>query len=315
MKRIKIDLDNVPVARWAPLKPYREEIDILIKTYLKDLGDASFFTEMLSYYKQVCIPSYYLEELEGIASFSSFGVDELLTANLYYDALKLVLGCTAFSVHTGEVNLHARNLDWWSDDNSLSSYSKIFDFEKNGKIVFSSIGWPGFTGVLSGIKPQKYAVSLNAVLSVEPPVFAPPITFKIREALENIDDYKPAVDFFASTVIASDCLLLVTGKEKDERAVIERTPKRNAVRKPNERDVLVVTNAYLELINKNIQGDVLQESSNGRQGRAVELLEQTNPKTDKDCLRILSDEQIKMGMTMQQMVFNINKGTITLKTK
>jgi len=313
MKRITINLNDTPEVRWNCLKEYKNEISVLINTYLNDLEDVVFFESVLDYYKASFINPTYLRELEGIASFTEFTVDNLLIANLYYDALKLVFGCTAFSLNSNENNLHARNLDWWSDNNSLKKYTKIFDFEKDGEIVFSSIGWPGFIGVFSGIKPKKYAITLNAVLSQESPAFASPITFKIREVFESINTYSEAIHILSNDPIASDCLLLVTGAQKYERVVIERTPSKYSVRKPDSKDNLIVTNNYLKMDNKNIEGDILQESSCGRYSRTEELLAKIKPKKDSECFTVLDDENVKMSITMQQMVFNINEGTISLK--
>lgn len=314
MKRITINLNSNPQERWNCIESYRNEINELIGMYLNDLEDISFFESVIDYYKMSYINPEYIKELEGIASFTDFNVNQLLLANLYYDALKLVFGCTAFSVATEHGNLHVRNLDWWSDNNLLKQYSKIFDFEKDGEIIFSSVGWPGFIGVFSGLKAHKYAITLNAVLSQEQPKLAPPITFKIREVLESTDSYADAVKILTTESIASDCLLLITGTNQHERLVIERTPTMGYIRKPDTKNNLVVTNGYLKMTNKNIEGDVLQESSCGRQDRALELLNKAKPETIQDCFQIIDDANIKMGITMQQMVFNVNQGTISLKT-
>ncbi len=313
MERITINLNSNPQERWNCIEPYKNEINELIGMYLNDLEDISFFESVLDYYKLSYINQSYIKELQGISTFTDFNVNQLLLANLYYDALKLVFGCTAFSLTTAFGNLHARNLDWWSEKGLLKKYSKIFDFEKNGNVLFSSVGWPGFIGVFSGLKPKKFAITLNAVLSQEQPKLAPPITFKIREVLESIDSYADVVKILATESIASDCLLLVTGTNQKERLVIERTPTMGYIRKPDAKNNLVVTNGYLKVANKNIEGDILQESSCGRQNRTIELLNQGKLETIDDCFQILDDPNVKMNITMQQMVFNINQGTISLK--
>ncbi|WP_461302522.1 C45 family autoproteolytic acyltransferase/hydolase [Aureisphaera sp.] len=313
MERIVINLDTPPYERWLCLEPYRNEITVLIHTYLADLEDASFFETIIDYYKVACIDETYVEELRGIASFTGFTVDNLLIANLYYDALKLVFGCTAFSIPTAEGNLHARNLDWWSDNYSLRNYSKIFDYTRNGNVVFSSVGWPGFIGVLSGMKPGKFAITLNAVLSEDSPELAPPITFKIRDVLEKVDSFDEATRILSQDCVASDSLLLVTGTRDKERLVIERTPKRAALRRPDGKNNLVVTNGYLEMTNKGIPGDLLQETSCGRQNRALELLSRKNPENRDGCFAILNDDEIRMDITMQQMVFAVSEGEIYVR--
>ncbi|MDC8002927.1 C45 family autoproteolytic acyltransferase/hydrolase [Aureisphaera galaxeae] len=313
MERIVINLDAPAYERWLCLEPYRNEITVLIHTYLADLEDASFFETIIDYYKAECIDATYVEELRGIASFTGFTIDNLLIANLYYDALKLVFGCTAFSVPTEKGNLHARNLDWWSDNNSLRDYSKIFDFERNGKVVFSSVGWPGFIGVFSGMKPGKFAITLNAVMSQESPELAPPITFKIRDVLEKMDSFEDATRVLSQDSVASDSLLLVTGTQEGERLVIERTPNRASFRRPDGKNNLVVTNGYQEMTNKGILGDLLQETSCGRQNRALQLLSLQKPENTEACFDILNDDEIRMDITMQQMVFAVDEGKIYVR--
>ena len=74
-----------------------------------------------------------------------------------------------------------------------------------------------------------------------------------------------------------------------------------------------VRSQKIAMQNYTIKGDVLQESSCGRQNRALELLTKQKPESIADCFEILSDPDIKMNITMQQMVFNINQGTISLR--
>ena len=313
MERIAINLDLPPEKRWDCLKPYKDEICILINTYLQDLEDASFFEDLIDYYKVAFIKEDYLKELAGIASFTPFSIDNLLIANLYYDALKLVFGCTAFAHFNGTDMLHARNLDWWSDNNSLSKFTKIFDFQKAGQTCFSSIGWPGFIGVLSGMRPKLFGITLNAAFSPEQAGMAPPITFLIRDVLATANSYEEAVKTLSDTPIASDCLLLVSGTTPKEKIVIERTPYQNELRVPDAENRLVVTNDYLKMSNQQIIGDLLQETSCKRYDQTMAHLLNAQSINENDCLEILSDPDIKMGITMQQMVFNINQGTIKIQ--
>ena len=306
-----INLDLPTRERWGFLVDYKTEVDDLLQCYLKDLEGADFVFDSIEAYKTEIISSDYLEEIEFISSISKFSSNEILVANLYYDVLKFYLGCTAFAFETNGTVLHSRNLDWWTDNNLLSSQSKIFDYQRNGSTVFKTVGWVGFIGVLSGTKPGKFSITLNAVLSKDSAEIAMPISFLLRDILDNAKSYNEAKEILEIETIASDCLLLLSGTNSEELAVIERTPKRFATRLPKNR-VICVTNDYKLLENGESSGSELQATSCRRYDRVSELLEYELPTNNEGCFGILQDEKVMMGITVQQMVFNNNTGTIEL---
>lgn len=312
MEEIIIDLDLHPAKRWDQLGNYHKEIDELLGYYLEDLGDVSFFEEAIDFYKQEYVPSEYLEEIAGVRNFCNFTDNQILITNLYYDALKFVFGCTSFSYLNQAENIHARNLDWWSEKDALKAYSRVFHFKKANEIIYSSVGWPGFIGILSGMRANSFSITLNAVLSSEGPNMALPVTLLIRQVLEFEPDYDSAVRKLCETPIASDCLLMIVGKEPNQACVIERTPTKFAVRKP-ENNQLIVTNDYKILNGAKLSNDILQDTSCGRYDQVQELLCDNPPGDEKDYFEILSDANVKMNITVQQMVFNITKNKIMLK--
>ena len=109
---------------------------------------------------------------------------DVVLCNLYYDALKVILsrvfGCTAFAIDTPRGVLHARNLDWWTENSAPARYTATSHFVNAPAGVFTTVGWPGFMGVFSGIAPGRFAVTLNAVLSLERSQLATPVVLLIR---------------------------------------------------------------------------------------------------------------------------------------
>ncbi|QCE41267.1 C45 family autoproteolytic acyltransferase/hydolase [Psychroserpens sp. NJDZ02] len=312
MERIKINLDLAPSERWKNLKKFKEQINSLYKYYLEDLSDTGIFETYIETYKTNFITSSYRDEIKSIEEFCDFTENQILITNLYYDALKFVFGCTAFCVTNAKERLHARNLDWWTENNILGKYTKIFDFEENGKTVYSLVGWPGFVGALSGVKKGAFSITLNAVLSNESPQFAIPITFLIRDVLEKAKTFSQAVKILSETTIASDCLLMVVGANDNENVVIERTPTTFSIRKPLDNS-LIVTNEYLSLTDNKLTQDTLQLTAFGRHIRVKQLLDKETPKATQDYFNILSDSKVKMDITVQQMVLNPKSGEIHLK--
>jgi acid ceramidase/N-acylethanolamine-hydrolysing acid amidase len=228
-----------------------------------------------------------LAEIDFIASISDFSADEVLIANLYYDVLKFCFGWTAFAIENNGKIIHSRNLDWWTENNLLSEHSKIFDFQRNGKTVFKTVGWVGFIGTLSGIKPQQFSLTLNAVLSKDSPEIAIPISFFLRDILDTTKNFDEAKKALEITTIASDCLLLLSGIKSDEMVVIERTPTRFATRKAAD-NFITVTNDYKLIENNSGEESLLQSTSCSRFDRAEVLLKSQEDIGIETCLNILS---------------------------
>ncbi|WP_299883258.1 C45 family peptidase [uncultured Lacinutrix sp.] len=314
MERIIINLNAKPSERWHWLKDYRKEMNSLFKYYLEDLSSAGIFQDYIETYKTLFINKEYQEEIKSVSRYSDFSENEILITNLYYDALKFVFGCTSFCVTNQNEKLHARNLDWWSENNMLGKFTKIFDFKKDNETQYSLVSWPGFIGALSGVKPRLFSITLNAVLSNESPQFAIPITFLIRDVLEKAKTFDEAVVMLSETTIASDCLLMVVGVNKDENVVIERTPTTFSIRKAAGNS-LIVTNEYLSLTENKQTNDTLQLTASGRHKRVNEMIKFKSPESIQDHFDILSDGNVKMDITVQQMIFNPKRGEIHLKTK
>ncbi|WP_298544621.1 C45 family autoproteolytic acyltransferase/hydolase [uncultured Aquimarina sp.] len=311
MKECIVNLDLPPEKRWVFLKTYKKEVNELLRYYINDFVEADILFDSVNEYKEQLVSEEYLKEIDGIATICDFSPDQILIANLYYDLLKFYLGCTAFAVYNGTEILHSRNLDWHTKNDLLSKYSRVFDFQKNGKTVFKSIGWPGFIGVLSGTKPGKFSSTLNAVSSNDSPEIAAPISFLLRDILCSCNTFEEAKNKIEHTVIMSDCLILLSGIKKEDKAVIERTPKRFATR-TTEEDYIIVTNDYKLLQNSSSTGNMLQDTSCGRYNNTQELLLKKIPLNDRECLKILQDDNIMMGITVQQMVFHNHSGNIKL---
>lgn len=306
-----VNLDLPAGQRWEFLTNYKVEVNALLRCYLNDFEGAHFIFDHIGMYRDMVISTEYQQEINFIASISDFTPDQVLIANLYYDLLKFYLGCSAFAVKSGETMLHARNLDWWTDNNILSEHSCIFDFQRNGKTVFKTVGWFGFIGALSGTKPGKFSITLNAVSNNDSAEITLPVTFLLRDVLDRAGSYGDAKKQLAETTIASDCLLLLSGIEAGEMVVIERTPQRSAVRKSTEPHILV-TNDYKRLENDLIGESVLQKTSCGRYDRVEELLSKETPRNSDECIQILKDKDVMMGITVQQMVFDNSTGDIVL---
>lgn len=315
--QVTVDLSLPPERRWEVLAPWRDSAAAMLEFYLRDLGGAELLAPFLADYRATCIEPEYVAEMRGVASVLGAREDDILVANLYYDALKVVLGskigCTAFAVDTPRGPIHARNLDWLSANGRLASETLVVDFRRgNHETLYRTVTWPGFIGCLSGLAPGRFGVTLNAVLSDEPPELAPPIALVLRQTLERAPSFDAAVATLSDTPVASDSLLLVSGTNEGEAVVVERTPTRASLRRPTN-GALVVTNDYRTRAAGG--GGVLASSALGatacaRFDRATALIREAPPQTPEACLRVLTDRGVKMGITVQHMVLSPRTGTL-----
>lgn len=313
MQSIEINLDLPPKERWDFAANYTKEINEIIACYWIDVEDyVELIESYLAAYKNLFIPASYIEEIECIAKYCAYTADQILIANLYYDIVKFAFACTAFAFQKEDRIWHARNLDWWTENDVLKKYTKIFNYTKGGKTVFQSVGWVGFVGVLSGIKPKQFSITLNAIVSDEAPNMAKPITFLLREILEGDTTFLQAKETLEQTEIICDCLLLVAGTSAKEMIVIERTPRSSKTRSA-ENGFIIVTNDYKKIAYESKNQSALKDTSCGRYDQTKRLLHQALPTTASDCFEILNDKAVKMQITVQQMVFSANTGLIEVK--
>lgn len=309
--RLSIDLRADEVARWSVLRSHAADARALVAQYLRDLAPQperrALLLGAVEAYETTAVPSRFRREIDAVAALIGAPRVEVLAANLYYDAFRVLMGCTAFAVDDDEGPLHARNLDWWTEDALLARSTVVCDVQGAAAGPFSMIGWPGLVGAFSGIAEGRFAITMNAVLSEESPTPAISTPMLIRDVLETAVDYDEAKERLARTPIASDCLLLLTGAHRGELCVIERTSTRAAVREVVD-GVVAVTNDYRALDAVAPATTVLAQTAETRLECASRRACAERPRDPAAAFAILSDPGVKMLITVQQMVLHAATG-------
>ena len=314
---VTVDLRRAPAERWNLSDAQCRQARELMATYSKDLGLQPHLSDMLASAAEGFVRPDHWHEMKAVAQALNVPMSVVVVGNLYYDLAKITLsqlvGCTAFAFETGKGTLHARNLDWWSDNAALARYTTVNRFVGGPAGEFTTIGWPGFIGALSGVAVGRFAVTLNAVLSLEPPQLAAPEVFLLRTVLEEAPSFNAALKILSDAPIPCDCLLLLSGTRPGELALIERTPTRHAVRWAVD-GFVAVTNGYRQLTTGgSMAPSALLSTSCARLDRIEALVQRSRPLTPQDCLAYLSDSEVQMQMTVQQMVFCASTGEHWLK--
>ena len=307
-QELTIDLRLPPSNRWRLTPTQCQQARELLISYKADLGLTRDVADFLCAAARDLVRPDHWSEMESLSTTLDLPVGDIALCNFYYDALKVVWGCTAFAVDASDFILHARNLDWWTENAALARYTAVSHFIGGPAGRFTTIGWPGFIGAFSGIAPGRFAVTLNAALSLERAQPATPVVLLLRTVLEEARSFDEAAAILSSALLPCDCLLLLTGTRSGEMVVIERTPSRHAVR-PAQGGFVSVTNDYWRLnANPGVASSELLATSCHRFQRVEGLLRDERPQNPEDCFSYLSDPGVQMQMTVQQMVFRAATG-------
>ena len=166
---IRVDLSLPPEERWQLTPEQCDDARRLLSYYVRDLGALSEVAGLLETNAEQWIAERHVDELRGLASRLGLPLGLTVLGNLYYDAIKFVIGCSAFAVDSAEGPIHARNLDWWTSSGDLTKTSVHVEFVGAPAGDFHAVGWPGLAGVFSGLAPGRFAITLNRCSATTPP--------------------------------------------------------------------------------------------------------------------------------------------------
>lgn len=172
------------------------------------------------------------------------GVDplDLLTATLCYDLLLGFsgMGCSTMAVATPAGPVLARNMDWVPAGKVARASCLVDD-------VFGvNAGFLGMIGVVTGLSKNGFAIALNAAFAGVDPAGFPMLLF-LRHVCDTAMNYRDALDMVKSERLMAGGIITVVGERNDERAVVERTPTRAAVRSPRGDEPVFATNHHRSL--------------------------------------------------------------------
>jgi len=161
------------------------------------------------------------------------------TRKVYYHAIHdigqavvdapFVVGCTGFMAGPGSTAdghwLLARNFDF--DGGPIFDRDKVVSFVRPDEGYASvSVGFTGFSGVVSGLNERGLAVAINAAGSDDPPFAGTPMTLIIREILERAASIEEAEDILkARRGFVSENVMVVDGAS-GAAALFEVSPER-----------------------------------------------------------------------------------------
>ena len=233
----KINLDLPPEERWNEVaKDYADGIVTVINLFKQIFTPR--VVEMISILAADLVkytPQPYSGEMVCFAEQVNLSIGEVMFLNMVYELTAYghqnIRACTSIvaALSDGKI-LHGRNLDYNLGD-PLRQLTIMVDFQKGGKTVYKGTTFAGYVGLLTGMKPNKFTVSLdqrnkgdwqNNAFQAYQSGTSGIIAFVIRDVLESNADFSEAVSALSSTHSIAPCYIIVGGLKDDEGAVITR---------------------------------------------------------------------------------------------
>lgn len=234
-----VNLDKPARERWNHVVPdFKDKIPLATKLADEMMGQVIQST-LVPLLTVACKTgtALYSEEIRGIAEQTEISAGKVLLLQLAYEAFA---ACTSVVVNGPRHPIHIRTMDW--DLPELKALTINVIFKKRGRVIFRGTTWAGYIGILTGMKPRAFSVSINyrsTPKSSTDPVkaFANnvyrcisgcwPIGYLVREVLSSQKTYDDALREFKNAELISPTYITICGTKKNEGAIItrNRSPK------------------------------------------------------------------------------------------
>lgn len=247
-----INLDLPPAQRWQQVASVKaKEIKLLLNTFIQfaeNFGNGSA-DKIINFINEKgdgmdkTIPQPYADEMRGIATASGLGLGEVIIYNLFYEIFTF---CTSIVAEDNSGKLyHARNLDFglflgwdirnktWEITEALRPMVINADFQSGGKTLFRSVHFAGYIGVLTGVKPGVFTLSMNErfqvnggylgiiewILGIRTGQW---MGFLTRDTLQYANSYEQAKKNLTMTKMLAPAYFIVGGNMTGQGCVITR---------------------------------------------------------------------------------------------
>ncbi|KAK1804094.1 hypothetical protein P4O66_020137 [Electrophorus voltai] len=245
-----VNLDSPPSERWRHVMMDKKPELLTMIQAIKDLAGGFFHGQILHLVDKELplivdtLPYPFNEEIKGVAVVTGVPLGEVVLFNIFYEVFTV---CT--SVVTEDLNgniYHARNLDFglflgWDQKNqtwTLTEKLKLLvvniDFSQNNRTLFRSTSFAGYVGILTGIRPREFTLTMNERFSIDGGyigilewIFGKRdgmwMSFLTRKVLENATSYEDAKKQLAMTELLAPAYFILGGNQTGQGCVITRT--------------------------------------------------------------------------------------------
>jgi N-acylethanolamine-hydrolysing acid amidase len=170
----------------------------------------------------------YAEEIRAGATAAGIPLGKATLLNIIYE---VEAGCTSIVAQDSKGNIvHGRNLDF-NLAAVLRNLTIQVEFQKGGKTLYWGTTYAGYYGLLTGMRPGGFAVSLDQrdsgylIENLLEAFFihgASAACFLIRDTLQQETAFDAAVTRLANTPLVAPSYIIVSGTQPGEGTVITR---------------------------------------------------------------------------------------------
>jgi hypothetical protein len=260
----------------------------------------------LAYLVRLRTVNRFHREIVNLAKLVDADWRDVTLANITYDLVVAQMGCSTIALPTPRGPVIARNMDW-SPEDLLARASYSLRCMMDGRLKFVSAGWPGATGVVTGLSAGGFAVALNAVPCPRGiSKIGYPVLLHLRRVLEDAANFDAALRLLTRQRLAAPALFTLIGVTNNQRVVIERMPTQFALRWGEPDEALLVTNHFRILSPIAADpGQTLLQTSCPRFSALCEFFSGTRANrtvTDEELLYVLSDARVMQNITAQHVI-------------
>ncbi|XP_076001368.1 acid ceramidase [Genypterus blacodes] len=246
-----VDLEVPPTQRWTPLITEKKADLVILIQAIKDLANAFVPSGKLIELVDITLPLMvntlphpFGDEIKGIAAASGVPLGEVILFNIFYEVFTV---CTSVVAEDTNGKLfHGRNLDFglfmgwdgknksWIISEKLKPLVVNIDFKRNNQTVFKSTNFAGYVGMLTGIKPHAFTLTMNERFSLDGGYIGILewilgqrdgmwMSFLTRSVLENATSYEEAKTHLAQTKLLAPAYFILGGNQTGQGCVITRS--------------------------------------------------------------------------------------------
>lgn len=250
-----INLDLPPSQRWnAVAVEKKNEIQDIIGSFKSFIGEFGGIAQEIMYFIDLlgplfveALPQPFQDEIRGISNATGIEIGEITLYNIFYEIFTVCTSIIAESP-TGKL-YHARNLDFglfmgwdvknrtWAITEKLRPAIISLDWQQGGKTVFKSVNYAGYIGILTGISPGKFTLTMNerfklnggyvGIIELIMTGKGTWMGFLTRRVMEKAQSFNEARDMLTSVQMIAPAYFILGGNSSGEACVITRNREVN----------------------------------------------------------------------------------------
>ena len=350
---LDVDLDAPPTKRWASaVSVFGDEVHEVVhevvsccEETLEDIPPVLRYLYNLAIRGAVdvtgrvvglvaaAVGQEYSTEIKSIARLAGVSYPQLLLGNMMYDICQIwehregkkkvaAIGCSSFScdLPNGKPVL-ARNMDWAFPD-TIGRHTILMRFHR-GRCSYLAVGIVGKVGVLSAMRTNHWAVTLNQAPAecLRPRILQIPALQRIRQVCDRMGGYSDVIRRIQEYQTMSPFFAHIVGTKSGQHCVVNGFCDSFSVRRASG-PALIQTNHYVDDEYEHLNGteEWLEDGciwtwdSRPRYRSLQRRLKQL-PKSADEALKKLRREPITNENTMQSMVLCPSQDGCLLKVR